>query len=65
MTDFYPTNEEMRAMNPAGQGGISTATIGLALGQETRANLRANFAHYDPIVEHNTSLLPGRYRKMS
>ena len=53
MTDFYPTDKEMRARNPAGQRGISTATMGLALGQETWANLRANFAHYDPTAEHN------------
>jgi hypothetical protein len=27
MTDFYPTDQEMRARNPAGQRGISTATM--------------------------------------
>ena len=53
MTDFYPTDQEMRARNPAGQRGISTATMALALGQETWANLRANLTRYDPDVEHN------------
>ena len=53
MTDFYPTDKEMWARSPAGQRGISCATMGLALGQETWTNLRANFAHYDPAVEHN------------
>ena len=53
MTDFYPTDKEMRARSPAGQRGISCATMALALGQETWANLRANFVHHDPEVEHN------------
>jgi hypothetical protein len=53
MTDFYPTDQEMRARNPAGQRGISTATMALALGQETWANLRANLTRYDPDMEHN------------
>ncbi len=51
MTD--PTDQEMRARNQAGQRGISTATMGLALGQETWANLRANFEHFYPTAEHN------------
>ena len=55
ITDFYPTDQEMRARNPAGQRGISTATMALALGQETWANLnmRANFTRHDPGMEHN------------
>jgi hypothetical protein len=53
MSDLYPTNKEMRARNPAGQRGISTANMGLALGQETSANLRASLVQYDPKVEHN------------
>jgi hypothetical protein len=53
MTDFYRTDQEMRARNPAGQRGISTATMALALGQETWANLRANLTRYDPDMEHN------------
>ncbi len=43
----------MRARNPAGQRGISTATMALALGQETWANLGANFTRHDPDMEHN------------
>ena len=53
MTDYYPTDKETRARNPAGQRGISCATMALALGQETWSNLRANFVHHDPEVEHN------------
>jgi hypothetical protein len=53
MTDLYPTDTEARARNPAGQRGISCATMALALGQETWANLRANFVQHDPTVEHN------------
>jgi hypothetical protein len=53
MTDFYRTDQEMRARNPAGQRGISTATMALALGQETWANLRANLTRYDRDMEHN------------
>jgi hypothetical protein len=33
MTDFYPTDTEMRVRNPVGQRGISTATMALALEQ--------------------------------
>jgi hypothetical protein len=66
MTDFYPTDQEMRARNPAGQRGISTATMTLALGQETWANLRANFVRHDPDMEHNIrkmreSVIQGEY----
>ncbi len=49
LTDLYPTDEEQRANNPAGQRGISTVTMGLCLGKESFGNVRANFAG-DPMV---------------
>ena len=65
MTDHYPTDKEARARNPAGQRGISCATMALALGQETWANLRANFVHHDPTVEHNPRKILEGVRKGS
>jgi hypothetical protein len=56
MTDFYPTDQEMRVRNPAGQRGISTATMALALGQETWANLRANLVLHDLLPSSNPQL---------
>jgi hypothetical protein len=65
MTAHYPTDQVARARNPEGQRGISCATMALALGQKTWANLRANFVHHDPTVEHNTRKIPEGVRKDS
>ena len=51
MTQLYPTDEEQRARNPAGQKGVSTAMIAAFLGKESFANISANISEYDPSAD--------------
>ena len=61
LTDLYPTDEEQRANNPAGQRGISTVTMGLCLGKkkESFGNVCANFAG-DPMVDKGLLVFEGQ-----
>ena len=48
MKKLYPTDEEARSRNPAGQQGVSSVTAALYVGRETHPLMKANLVNYDP-----------------